>query len=92
MAYRTCDGFEDYPPDANAGFCAETGGAITPFLATGFGVPVSTTYTIAGMGAARRASAERGGVAGNIVIVWIIAMPASGLIAALSYAAVRLLS
>jgi len=71
------------------GFCAETGGAITLFMATGLGVPVSTTHTITGsiigVGAARRTSAVRWGVAGNIVVAWVITIPASGLIAALAY-------
>ena len=62
------------------GFCAETGGAITLFIATHFGIPVSTTHTITGaivgVGAARRVSAVRWGIAGNIVIAWIITMPA----------------
>ncbi len=73
------------------GFCAETGGAITLFVATGFGIPVSTTHTITGsiigVGAARRMSAVRWSVANNIVVAWIITIPASGLIAALAYAA-----
>lgn len=71
------------------GFCAETGGAITLFIATHFGIPVSTTHTITGaivgVGAARRVSAVRWGIAGNIVIAWIITMPAGALIAACSY-------
>ena len=71
------------------GFCAETGGAITLFLATWLGVPVSTTHTITGaiigVGAARRTSAVRWGVAGNIVVAWVITIPAAGLIAAASY-------
>ena len=76
------------------GFCAETGGAITLFMATGFGIPVSTTHTITGsiigVGAARRTSAVRWGVAGNIVVAWVITIPASGLIAALAYQIGRL--
>src|SRR5918997_2455882 len=72
------------------GFCAETGGAIMLFSATWLGIPVSTTHTITGcivgVGAARRASAVRWGVAGNIVIAWIITLPAAGLIGALFYA------
>jgi len=72
------------------GFCAETGGAITLFAATYVGVPVSTTHTITGaivgVGAARRASAVRWGVARRIVVAWIITMPMSGLIAGLAYA------
>jgi PiT family inorganic phosphate transporter len=73
------------------GFCAETGGAITLFAATGLGVPVSTTHTITGaiigVGAARRVSAVRWGVAGNIVVAWVITLPAAALIAALTYLA-----
>ena len=77
------------------GFCAETGGAITLFAATGFGIPVSTTHTITGcivgVGAAKRISSVRWSVASNIVYAWIITLPASGIIAALSYLAVGLL-
>ncbi len=72
------------------GFCAETGGAITLFLATYLGVPVSTTHTITGaivaVGAARRTSAVRWGVARGIVIAWVITMPMAGLVAAVLYA------
>ena len=72
------------------GFCAETGGAITLFLATYFGVPVSTTHTITGaivgVGAARRNSAVRWGVARGIVFAWIVTMPMAGLVAAAAYA------
>ncbi|RWC48562.1 MAG: inorganic phosphate transporter [Mesorhizobium sp.] len=71
------------------GFCAETGGAITLFAATWLGVPVSTTHTITGaiigVGAARRVSAVRWGIAGNIVIAWIVTLPATAVIAALTY-------
>ena len=71
------------------GFCAETGGAITLFGATYLGIPVSTTHTITGsiigVGAARRVSAVRWNVASNIVIAWVITLPASALIAALVY-------
>jgi len=77
------------------GFCAETGGAMTLFLATGLGIPVSTTHTITGaivgVGATRNASAVRWGVAGNIVWAWIFTIPASALIAALGYGLGRLL-
>ena len=77
------------------GFCAETGGAITLFLATYIGVPVSTTHTITGaivgVGAAKRASAVRWGVAKDIVIAWVVTLPASALIAALVYGAATLL-
>ena len=71
------------------GFCAETGGAITLFLATYLGIPVSTTHTITGaiigVGAARRMSAVRWSVASNIVVAWIITIPASAGIAAATY-------
>src|SRR6478672_6891279 len=71
------------------GFCAETGGAITLFLATGLGIPVSTTHTITGaivgVGAARRASAVRWGIARRIVMAWIVTLPAAALIGALVY-------
>jgi PiT family inorganic phosphate transporter len=71
------------------GFCAETGGAATLFLATWLGIPVSTTHTITGaivgVGAARRVSAVRWNVASNIVFAWIVTMPAVALIAALFY-------
>lgn len=71
------------------GFCAETGGALTLFAATWLGIPVSTTHTITGaiigVGAARRLSAVRWGVAGNIVIAWVITMPAAAAIAAACY-------
>lgn len=71
------------------GFCAETGGAITLFLATALGVPVSTTHTITGaivgVGATRRASAVRWGVAGNIVWAWVLTIPASAVMAAVAY-------
>ncbi len=71
------------------GFCAETGGAITLFLASGLGIPVSTTHTITGaivgVGSTRRASAVRWGVAGNIVWAWVFTIPASALMAALAY-------
>lgn len=76
------------------GFCAETGGAITLFAATWLGVPVSTTHTITGaiigVGAARRVSAVRWGIAGNIVIAWIVTLPATAAIAALTYFVTRL--
>jgi inorganic phosphate transporter, PiT family len=75
------------------GFCAETGGAITIFLATYIGVPISTTHTITGaivgVGAARRTSAVRWNVASRIVWAWVITLPASGVVAALFYGAAR---
>lgn len=71
------------------GVCAETAGSITLFLATGLGIPVSTTHTITGaivgVGAARRASAVRWNVAQRIVIAWVITMPAAALIGAVFY-------
>jgi inorganic phosphate transporter, PiT family len=71
------------------GFCAETGGALTLFLASALGVPVSTTHTITGaivgVGSTQRASAVRWGVAGNIVWAWIFTIPASAFVAAISY-------
>ena len=71
------------------GFCAETGGAMTLFLATALGVPVSTTHTITGaivgVGSAQRASAVRWGVAGNIVWAWIFTIPASAFVAIVAY-------
>jgi inorganic phosphate transporter, PiT family len=77
------------------GFCAETGGAMTLFMATALGVPVSTTHTITGaivgVGAARRVSAVRWNVASSIVYAWVITIPASALIAAVTYWAVLLL-
>jgi PiT family inorganic phosphate transporter len=78
------------------GFCAETAGAATLYLATSLGVPVSTTHTITGaitgVGAARRVSAVRWGIAGSIVIAWIITLPAAGLIGALFYELARAVS
>lgn len=71
------------------GFCAETGGAITLFGATWLGIPVSTTHTITGaiigVGAARRVSAVRWGIAGNIVFAWFVTLPAAALVSALTY-------
>jgi PiT family inorganic phosphate transporter len=71
------------------GFCAETGGAITLFLASALGVPVSTTHTITGaifgVGSVRNASAVRWGLAGNIVTAWVVTIPATALIAAVFY-------
>ena len=71
------------------GACAEFGGSIMLFGATWLGIPVSTTHTITGcimgVGAARRASAVRWGVAGNIIIAWFITIPAAAAIAAATY-------
>jgi PiT family inorganic phosphate transporter len=72
------------------GFCAESGGAATLFIATAMGVPVSTTHTITGaiygVGSMRGASAVRWGLAGNIVLAWIFTIPATAFIAAVFYA------
>jgi len=78
------------------GFCAETGGAITLFFATGLGIPVSTTHTITGaivgVGAVRKLSAVRWGVAGRIVWAWVLTIPCSAFIAAVAWwAATKLL-
>ncbi|MEZ0278077.1 anion permease [Methyloceanibacter sp.] len=74
------------------GFCAETAGAATLYLATSLGVPVSTTHTITGaiigVGAARRVSAVRWGIAASILIAWIVTLPAAALIGAAFYALV----
>jgi len=71
------------------GFCAETGGAMTLFLATALGIPVSTTHTITGaivgVGSTQRASAVRWGVAGNIIWAWVLTIPASAFVAGLAY-------
>lgn len=71
------------------GFCAETGGALTLFIATGFGIPVSTTHTITGaivgVGSTQRASAVRWGVAGRIIWAWVLTIPASAFMAAVAY-------
>jgi inorganic phosphate transporter, PiT family len=78
------------------GFCAETGAALTLAYVTLTGVPVSTTHTITGaivgVGATRRLSAVKWGVAGRIVWAWILTIPFAGLIAALSFLVCKLLS
>lgn len=74
------------------GFCAETAGAITLFVATHFGIPVSTTHTITGaivgVGSAKRFSAVKWGIAGRIIWAWVLTIPAAAVIAALSYGAI----
>ncbi len=71
------------------GFCAETGGAITVFIASSLGIPVSTTHTITGaivgVGSVKKASAVRWGVAGNIVWAWVLTIPASAFVAAIAW-------
>jgi len=77
------------------GFCAETGGAAMLFIATAFGIPVSTTHTITGaivgVGAAHNASAVRWGVAGNIIWAWILTIPCSAFIAGAAWYVGRLM-
>ena len=75
------------------GFCAETSGALTLFLATGLGIPVSTTHTITGaiigVGATHKLSAVRWGVAGRIVWAWILTIPGAAAISAGTYLLLR---
>ena len=77
------------------GFAAETAGAITLFMASGLGIPVSTTHTITGaivgVGATKRLSAVRWGVAQRIVWAWVLTIPAAAAIAALTYETCTLL-
>src|SRR6266403_76825 len=78
------------------GFCAEAGGAITLFLVTHFGIPVSTTHTITGaivgVGAARKTAAVRWNVASDVVLAWIVTLPAAALFGAAFYELYKLLS
>lgn len=78
------------------GFCAESGAAITLFISSFFGIPVSTTHTITGsivgIGSLKRISAVRWGVAGRIIWAWILTIPCSALIAALAYKIVLILN
>ena len=71
------------------GFCAETGGAAMLFIATGLGIPVSTTHTITGaivgVGAAQNVSAVRWGIAGNILWAWVLTIPCSAFMAGLAW-------
>jgi inorganic phosphate transporter, PiT family len=71
------------------GFCAETGGALVIYIASRFGIPVSTTHTITGsivgVGATNRLNAVRWGLAGRIVWAWVITIPAAGIMAALAF-------
>jgi PiT family inorganic phosphate transporter len=75
------------------GFCAESGAAMTLFISSSMGIPVSTTHTITGaimgVGSLKRLSAVKWGVAGNIVWAWVLTIPCSAAIAALSYAFAR---
>jgi inorganic phosphate transporter, PiT family len=78
------------------GFCAEAGGAITLFLVTHFGIPVSTTHTITGaivgVGAARKTAAVRWNVASDVVLAWIVTLPAAALFGSAFYELYKLLS
>ena len=75
------------------GFCAETGGAATLFIATAFGIPVSTTHTITGaivgVGAAQNVSAVRWGIAGDLLWAWVLTIPCSAFMAAIAWAIAR---
>jgi PiT family inorganic phosphate transporter len=78
------------------GFCAETAAASSIFLSTHFGIPVSTTHVItgaiSGVGSANRLSAVRWGVTFNIVLAWLVTIPASGIIASIVFSAIKLVS
>lgn len=78
------------------GFCAEAGGAITLFFVTHFGIPVSTTHTITGaiigVGAARKTAAVRWNVASDVVLAWIVTLPAAALFGSIFYELYKLLS
>jgi PiT family inorganic phosphate transporter len=71
------------------GFCAETGGAATVFMAIALGTPISTTHTIAGsitgVGLARKGSSVRWDVAGDVIFAWALTLPAAGLMAVAVY-------
>ncbi len=77
------------------GFCAETGGAVLLLGTALAGIPVSTTHTIAGaimgVGATRRMSAVRWGIAGRIVVAWVLTIPVSALVAAFVYGVLEML-
>jgi PiT family inorganic phosphate transporter len=79
-----------------SGFCSDTAGATVIYLASHFGIPVSTTHTITGaivgVGSTQRLSAVRWGIAGRIVWAWILTIPASAIMAAASYIALRLIT
>jgi len=76
------------------GFCAELSGSVTLFVATAFGIPVSTTHTITGsifgVGTMQSTSAVRWGIAGNIVWAWVLTIPCSAFIAGLAWWLTRL--
>jgi PiT family inorganic phosphate transporter len=76
-----------------SGFCAETGAAISIFLATHLGLPVSTTHvvagSIAGVGSIQRVRAVRWNVATDIVVAWVLTIPAAALVAAVALFIIR---
>jgi PiT family inorganic phosphate transporter len=76
-----------------AGFSAQTVAGTTIYLATHVGYPLSTTQVISGAvmgaGATKRFSAVRWGVAGNIVVAWLLTLPAAGLVAAVCYVPIQ---
>ena len=77
--------------EPHGGFCAETAGALTLFGTALGGIPASTTHTITGaimgVGSTRRLSAVRWGIAGNIMVAWVLTIPAAALVAALAFLA-----
>jgi len=95
LAYREDDGHAHHQLRPVGGFCAETAGAITLIGTAIGGIPVSTTHTITGsimgVGATQRFSAVRWGVAGRIITAWIVTIPASAAVAALTWWVLRLL-
>jgi inorganic phosphate transporter, PiT family len=78
------------------GFCAEAGGAMALFLATYFGIPVSTAHTIigaiVGVGAARKTAAVRWNIASDVILAWIVTLPAAALFRSAFYELYKLLS
>jgi PiT family inorganic phosphate transporter len=78
------------------GFCAESGAAVSLYISTFLGVPVSTTHTITGsimgVGSLRRLSAVKWGVAGRIVWAWILTIPCAAAVSSLSYILIRYLT
>ena len=83
------DGYRITKLSQHQGFSASAGASIMLFAASALGIPVSTTHTVTGCvigaGAARRASAVRWGIAGNVAVAWVITIPASATVAALFY-------
>jgi PiT family inorganic phosphate transporter len=94
MAHRAHGGQQDHKTTASGGFAAESAGAVTIFFSSVLGVPVSTTHTITGaiigVGSARRLRAVRWGVASNILWSWILTIPLSAAMAAITYVLITL--